>query len=114
MMGRKSLLCSTLLLYGLLCVTQLSIAWAQAQPEGAIEATVFVDRGLLAYQGKKYDEALKEFQEASRLNPANIDALYYQGVTYVAMGRPGEALAVLEKARKMRPDDFDVLFQLGA
>ena len=113
-MGRKSLLCSTLLVYGLLCVTELSIAWAQAQPEGAIEATVFVDRGLLAYQGKKYDEALKEFQEASRLNPANIDALYYQGVTYVAMGRPGDALAVLEKARTMRPDDFDVLFQLGA
>lgn len=113
-MGRKLLLCSALLLYGLLCVTQLSIVWAQAQPEGAIEATVFVDRGLLAYQEKKYEEALKEFQEASRLNPANIDALYYQGVTYVAMGRPGDALAVLEKARTMRPDDFDVIFQLGA
>lgn len=92
---------------------QPSVAWAQAQPEGAIEATVFVDRGIVAYQDKKFEEALKEFQEASRLNPKNVDALYYMGITYVALGRTGDAQAALEKARKMRPDDFDVLFQLG-
>lgn len=115
-MGRKLLRWAafTQCIYGLLCVAALSIAWAQAQPEGTIEATVFVDRGLILYQDKKFEEALKEFQEASRLNPENVDALYYQGLTYVALGRAGDAQGVLEKARKMRPDDFDVLFQLGA
>jgi len=116
MMERKSLRWAVVIqcIYGLLCVIEPSIAWAQAQPEGATEATVFVDRGLVAYQDKKFEEALKEFQEASRLNPENVDALYYQGLTYVALGRTGDAQAVLDKARQMRPDDFDVLFQLGA
>jgi len=115
-MERKSLRWAVVIqcIYGLLCVIEPSIAWAQAQPEGAIEATVFVDRGLIAYQDKKFEEALKEFQEASRLNPENVDALYYQGLTYAALGRTGDAHAVLEKARTMRPDDFDVAFQLGA
>jgi tetratricopeptide (TPR) repeat protein len=113
MMGRKLLLCAAVVLsiYGFFAPA--STAWSQ-QPEGAIEATVFVDRGLVAYQDKKYDEALKEFQEAARLNPENIDALYYIGLAHVALGRMGDALAVLEKARTMSPDDFDVVFQLGA
>ena len=73
-----------------------------------------MDRALVAYEDKKFEEALKELQEALRLNPENVDALYYQGLVYVALGRTGDALAVLEKARQMRPEDLDVAFQLGA
>src|SRR3989338_7803070 len=116
MMERKSLRWAVVIqcIYGLLCVIEPSIAWAQAQPEGAIEATVFVDRGLIAYQDKKKEEPRKVSGGPSRLKPENVDALYYQGLTYAALGRTGDAHAVLEKARTMRPDDFDVLFQLGA
>ena len=56
-------------------MAQCSVAHAQATPE----ATVFVDRAVLAYDEGRYDHALEELQEALRLDPDNIDALYYQG-----------------------------------
>src|SRR5574341_2195409 len=94
----------------LLATLPLSTARAQSLGEGAIQAAVFVDRAVIAYDGKRYDEALKELQEALRLDPENVDALYYQGLVYSAMDRPGDALTALEKARKLRPADADVAF----
>lgn len=92
---------------------QISVAWAQAQTEAAIQAGVFVDRAVVAYGEKRFDEALKELQEAIRLNPESVDALYYQGLVYAALNRPAEAQAALEKARDLRSTDLDVAFQLG-
>jgi hypothetical protein len=89
--------------------TQGSIAEAQALPE----ATIYVDRAVIAYEEKRYDEALQELQEALRLDPENVDALYYQGLVYVALNRIAEAQAAWEKARALRPTDRDVAFQLG-
>ena len=56
--------------------TQGPIAEAQALPE----ATIYVDRAVIAYEEKRYDEALQELQESFRLDPENVDALYYQGL----------------------------------
>ncbi len=86
---------------------------AQSLNEGAIQAAIFVDRAVVAYGDKRYDEALKELQEALRLDPENVDALYYQGLVHAAMDRPVDALAALGAARKLRPADPDVAFQIG-
>ncbi|MDP2606279.1 MAG: tetratricopeptide repeat protein, partial [Deltaproteobacteria bacterium] len=95
-------------------IVPLSAARAQSLSEGAIQAAVYVDRAVIAYEGKRYDEALKECQEALRLDPENVDALYYQGLIYTALDRPGDALAALGAARKLRLGDPDVAFQIGA
>jgi tetratricopeptide (TPR) repeat protein len=100
-------------LYGLLGIFQLSTAGAQAPSSGELEAAIFVDRAVLAYSEKRYDAALKELQEALRLHPQSVDALYYQGLVYSALDRPGDARASLEKARAIQPADADVAFQLG-
>ncbi|MBI3058050.1 MAG: tetratricopeptide repeat protein, partial [Deltaproteobacteria bacterium] len=92
---------------------QISVAWAQAQTETATQAGVFVDRAVVAYGENRFDEALKELQEALRLNPESVDALYYQGLVYAALNRAGDALAVWEKARGLNRADLDVAFQLG-
>jgi len=92
---------------------QISVAWAQVPTEAAIAAAVFVDRAVVAYGEKRFDEALKELQEALRLDPQSVDALYYQGLVYAALNRPADAQASLEKARELRPTDPDVTFQLG-
>jgi len=77
------------------------------------ESDVYVDRGVLAYDAKQYSEALQAFQEALRLNPDNINALYYSGLTYLALEQYGPAQSVLEQAQKLAPTDLDVAFQLG-
>ena len=102
-----------LLVSGVLFGGQLPEAWAQAQEETANEAPVYVDRAIIHYQDKKFDEALKELQRALELDPQSIDALYYQGLVYAASNRPGEAQAAWEKTRGLNPADLDVAFQLG-
>jgi tetratricopeptide (TPR) repeat protein len=83
--------------------------WAQ---QG--EASVYVTRGILAYDEKRYDEALTNLREASRLDPKNVEALYYTGLTNIALKRYGAAAEALEQARKLDPTDQSIRFQLGA
>jgi len=101
------------LVCSVLCGGQLSDAWAQAQEETANEAPVYVDRAIIHYQDKKFDEALKELRRALELDPQSADALYYEGLAYAALNRTGEAQAAWEKARGLNPADLDVAFQLG-
>jgi len=98
-----------LLASGLLLATVASSSWAQLPTE----SDVYVDRGIVAYDNKQYPEALQAFQEALRLNPDNINALYYSGLAYMALEQYEPAQAVLEQARKLAPTDQDVAFQLG-
>jgi tetratricopeptide (TPR) repeat protein len=104
---------SVVVLCGLLGVLQLSTARAQMPRSEELEAAVYIDRAVLAYEEQRYDVALKELQEALRLDPQSVDALYYQGVVYSALGEFGDARASFEKARVIRPADPDVAFQLG-
>src|SRR5215472_7701232 len=62
------------------------------------EASVFVARAIVAYQDKQYDEALAALQEALRLDPNNVDALYYSGLVYIQTARPDQAAVALEAA----------------
>jgi tetratricopeptide (TPR) repeat protein len=73
-----------------------------------------VDRAILAYDEQHYDQALQELQEALRLDPNSVEALFYQGLVYAAMNRRRDAMAAWERARQLRPSDIDVAFQLGA
>jgi tetratricopeptide (TPR) repeat protein len=86
------------------------LAWAQAPSDAAI----FVDRAILAYDSQQYDQAMQELQEALRIDPNNVEALFFQGLVYTAMNRRPEAIAVWERARQLHPSDIDVAFQLGA
>ena len=93
----------------LLAYTLTSPAWAQ---QG--EASVFVARGILAYDEKRYEDALQGFREALRLEPNNLDALYYTGLTNIALKRYDPAVEALERARTLDPRDQSIAFQLGA
>ncbi len=107
---RIALCVAALLLAGvLLNEGQFSLALAQPSPEAA----VFLDRAVVAYGEKRFDDALKELEEVLRPDPQSVDALYYQGLVYLALNRPADARAALEKARGIRPADIDVAFQLG-
>jgi len=85
----------------------------QAAAQSGSEADVYIDRGILAFEQKRYEEGLKELDEALAADPDNVDAMYYKSLFLAALKRPQEALAVLEKARTLAPNDLGILYQLG-
>src|SRR2546425_1142252 len=77
------------------------------------EADVFVAQGILAYEDKRYDEALALLAEALKIDPDSVDALYYTGLVHLARKKPDLALEPLERARRASGSDTSVLYQLG-
>lgn len=98
-----------LVLLGSVLVILAGPAWGQIPTE----SDVYVDRGILAYGQGQYQDALQAFQEAVRMNPDNVNALYYVGMAYLAMDQPAAAQEALEQAQKLNPNDVDVAFQLA-
>jgi len=77
------------------------------------EADVFVAQAILAYDARKYDEALALLKEALAQDPKNVEALYYSGLVLMAQQKTEQAVEVLEKARALAPGDTSILFLLG-
>ena len=67
------------------------------------EADVFVAQAILAYDARRYDEALSLLQEALAQDPNNVEALYYSGLVLMAQQKTEQAVEVLEKARARPP-----------
>ncbi|MFZ3060251.1 MAG: tetratricopeptide repeat protein [Candidatus Methanoperedens sp.] len=61
----------------------------------------------------KYEEAIKELNEALRLNPDYIEVHNNLGVTYDRMGKPEEAVNELKEALKLNPDYTEAHCNLG-
>jgi tetratricopeptide (TPR) repeat protein len=77
------------------------------------EADVYVAQAILAYDARKYDEALALLKDALELDPKNVEALYYTGLVLMAQQKTEQAVEVLEKARALAPRDLSILFLLG-
>ncbi len=86
--------------------------WGQAFAQQS-EADVFVAEAILAYDAKRYDEALSVLRQALQIDPNHLEALYYTGLVHMAQRRPDLAVEALEKARANAPNEPSVLFQLG-
>ena len=70
--------------------------------------------GLLLVRQKNYREALAALGRAAQLAPDNARFAYVYAVALQDGGRPGEAVAVLERAYAAHPTDPDILFSLAA
>jgi len=76
--------------------------------------------GMLYVQMSKPDEGILQFKEALRLDPGRTDAAAAltqvwrnQAHTAVQQGDPEKALSLLIQARKISPNDADMLFDFG-
>ncbi len=77
------------------------------------EAEVSVAEGVVAYGQERYSEALPFFLRGMELDPENVRAHYYSGLTHLALNQPDQAIAPLKKAHELRPADRDIQYQLG-
>ena len=68
---------------------------------GAVLLQIKADNAL---QAKRYDEALTNYQEILKTDPANLAALKGIGETYLRMKKIPEAMAALKKAHAKDPD----------
>jgi pentatricopeptide repeat protein len=84
----------------LMCQGRLdeAIQWAQharqLDPLGDYGASI----GWIYFQGRHYDDAIREIRTSLGVNPNNAGALWYLGFVLTAKGDPAQAIAPLEKA----------------
>ncbi len=108
---RRSLLVALALLGWALSVT--FPPGAAAQQRATEPVGVYIDRGIIEYDDKKYAEALKNFLEALQIDPENAEVRYFVGIAYLALDQADQAITHLEKARELDPVDLDIAFNLG-
>lgn len=95
-----------------LVVVLLPLASVPARAQ-TTEADVYVAQAILDLDDKRYDEALKNLQEALKREPDHVEALYYVGVVNMALRRPNDAIPFLLRAQRRSPSDPSIAFQLG-
>lgn len=64
------------------------------------------NKGVALYYQGKYDEALKAYEEAIRLDPYYAKAWYYKALVLKALGRTADADAAYAKAKELDYDTY--------
>jgi tetratricopeptide (TPR) repeat protein len=73
-------------------------------PQGAkIDPVARLNIGIKAYNEKKLDEALKQFDQVVQENPSLAEAYYYRGLVYLNMGKTTESKADFNKLLEIDP-----------
>lgn len=96
----------------ILTVVAMALLPCSAQAQEA-DAEVLVAEGILAYDAKRYDEAVSLFSKAVALDPRNARAFYYLALCHLARGQVEQAITPLTALRTLRPADLEAAYQLG-
>ena len=100
-------------LWGILIMGILLIGSPASADTPQAEADVLVAQAVLAYDDQHYTQALTLLEQALRYEPRHPRALYYTGLTQLALKHPDEAVTALEIAHQVEPSDSAVTYQLG-
>jgi len=85
-------------------------AKALALENGLAEA--HASRGLALSLGKRYEEAMGEFEEAIALDPNSFEAHFFYARVCFTLGKLERAAALFERAAEIKPDDYQCLILL--
>jgi tetratricopeptide (TPR) repeat protein len=71
--------------------------------DGELEAA-YIRRGLSHANQHEYDEAILDFDEALKLNPADVLTLCHRGLAYCGKGNVDRAIGDYDRALQVKPD----------
>jgi tetratricopeptide (TPR) repeat protein len=71
----------------------------------AVAAALRMPLGAVLLERGRFDDALREFEEAARLEPQRTDAHMFRGFAYQAAGRPSDATRAFRAAWQIDPTD---------
>src|SRR5437899_11334309 len=103
----RRLLASIVLLLTALVVT----AGCARSPEA--KKARHLDRGDKYFAREQYREAVIEYQNALRIEPANARAIWQLAFSHAQLGEPGQAFRYLAKSRELEAGNLDVRRKLG-
>jgi len=81
-------------------------AFPAEEPFDTAAASKHVGQGITLLHAKKYDAAVKEFEEAASINP-DAESYYYLGYTYYLKGRSGD-----EESREKSRENFSKAYEI--
>lgn len=85
-------------------------ALAAREPQNA---SARIELGNLFMDHERWDEAIRWYTEALKLDPGNADVRTDMGACFVHSGRPSEAVDVFDEALKAQPGHRKALFNKG-
>jgi tetratricopeptide (TPR) repeat protein len=98
----------------LTCLTIIAMALLfAAGPAAAQDVKAFVERGVENSQAGRYDQALKDFNDALKLKPNDALLITYRGVVYYAKGQNDLAMKDFNRAIEIDPKAGKAYYQRG-
>jgi tetratricopeptide (TPR) repeat protein len=83
-------------------VVAYTLAVARVAAQEPKTAADFFSRGLAWYEKGEYDKAIKDYDEAVRLNPKDDGAFFNRGVAWKAKGENEKAEKDFAEAKRLR------------
>jgi len=65
-----------------------------------------LDTAMKKYEDKDYGGAVNSYEEILVKDPDNYDALFYSGVSYLSLDKPGKAIVSLNKVLKIKDGKY--------
>jgi len=72
-----------------------------------------IEKGNMSFNKSKYEEAVKWYDQALKIDPKSIDALNGKGLVFNKLGRYEEAITWFDKAIEIDPNFVDALYNKG-
>ncbi len=94
------------LVFSLLFTFTVGLATAQ-------DVKTYVERGMENSQAGRYDQALKDFNDALKLKPNDALLITYRGVVYYAKGQNDLAMKDFNRAIEIDPKGGKAYYQRG-
>lgn len=85
----------------LICIVLVFLLALMTSAQCQQTAEVWCNKGIALADQNEYDEAIKAYDEAIRLDPDDAEAWYHKGIALEALGKIAEATAAFIKADEL-------------